>query len=89
MIYGNYKIWISHKICSDSYPIPNIETAIYKLLGINFFAKINLKTVYNQIQIDENIKEDIMIAKGLLRWKRMPYSVKKQVLFFKELLEMC
>lgn len=86
MIYGNYKIRIDHKIYSDSFPITNTETL---LLGINFFAKINLKAGYNQIQIDENIKEAIMITKGLLRWKRVPYSVEKQVLFFKELLEMC
>lgn len=47
-ICGNYKIGINCKICSNSFPIPNIETAI------------DLKC-YNQKQIDEKFEEVIII----------------------------
>ena len=59
-ICGDYEIGVNHKVCSDSYPIPNVEVAIHALAGMSFSAKIDLKTAYNQILIYNNFKEVTM-----------------------------
>ena len=56
-ICGDYKIGTNHKVCSDSYPIPNVEVAIHTLAGMSVFTKIDLKTAYHQIPIDDNFNE--------------------------------
>ena len=73
-IWGNYKIGINHKVCSDSYDIPNVEDAIHALTGMSVFTKIDLKMAYHQIQKDDNFKEITMINMpiGPLKWRRMP-----------------
>ena len=38
-IYGDYKIRVNHKVCTDSYPIPNVEFVIHALAGMNVFTK--------------------------------------------------
>ena len=55
-ICGDYKKGINHKVCSDSYPIPNVEVALHALAGMSVFTKIDLKMVYHQIPIDNNFK---------------------------------
>ena len=88
-ICGDYKIGVNHKVCSDSYPIPNVEVAIHALAGMNVFAKIDLKTTYHQIPIDDNFKEVTMIKTpvGLLKWKRMPYEIKIAGAIFQRAIE--
>ena len=88
-ICGDYKIGVNHKVCADSYPIPNVEVARHKLAELKVFSKIDLKSAYHQIPIDENFKEVTTINTpiGLLRWKRMPYGIKRKVQFFKKLLK--
>ena len=77
-ICGDYKIGINHKVFSDSYPMPNVEVAIHVLAGMSLFTKIDLKTAYHQIPIDNNSKEVTTIdtSIGLQKWKRMPYGIK-------------
>ena len=48
-ICGDYKVGVNYKICSDSYPIPNVETVLHPLAGSKYFTKIDLKSAYNQI----------------------------------------
>ena len=43
------KLDINQKVCTDSYPMPNVEVAIHVLAGMSVFTKIDLKTVYHQI----------------------------------------
>ena len=77
-ISGDYKRGVNHKVCSDSYLIPNVEVAIHVLAGMSVFTKIDLKTAYHQIPIDDNVKEvtTINIPIGLVKWRRMPYGIK-------------
>lgn len=88
-ICGDYKIGVNHKVCADSYPIPNVEVALHKLAGMKVFSKIDLKSAYHQIPIDENFKEVTTINTpiGLLRWKRMPYGIKTASAIFQKAIE--
>ena len=88
-IRGDYKIGVNHKVCSDSYPIPNVVDALHALAGMSVFTKINLKTAYHQIPIDKNLKEvtTINTSIGLLKWKRMPYGIRKASAIFQRAIE--
>ena len=88
-ICGDYKVGVNHKICADSYPIPNVETILHALAGSKYFTKIDLKSAYNQIQIDENFQEITTINTpiGLLRWCRMPYGIKTASSIFQRAIE--
>ena len=44
---------------SYSFPLPDIENASYELARMKYFAKIDLKSAYNQIEIDEKFKKII------------------------------
>jgi hypothetical protein len=88
-ICSDYKATVNPKICSDSYPLPSTETAFCELANMSYFAKIDLKNAYNQIQIDEDSKEILTINTpiGLLRWTRLPYGVKTASAIFQAAME--
>lgn len=70
-----FKIGVSHKIFSDYFSIPSMETAIHILLVMECFTKSDLKSDYHQIQIDDKFWEitTINTPTGLLRYKKMPF----------------
>ena len=39
-ICGVYKIKVNHKMCSDSFPISNVETILHNLTGKKYFTKL-------------------------------------------------
>ena len=65
----DYKIGVNPQICSDSFPLPSIETASHELANMKHFAKIDLMSAYNQIEIDDKLKEitTLNTPMGLLR----------------------
>ena len=67
------------EVCLDSYPMPNVEVAIHLLADMSVFTKIDLKTAYHQIPIDNKFIEVALINTpvGLLNWRRMPYGKKQ------------
>ena len=70
------KIGVNHQICSGSFPLPNTKTVSHELTSMKYFAKI--KSVYNQIEIDEKFKEITTLNTliGLLRLTRLPFGIK-------------
>ena len=86
---GEYEIGINHKVCSDSYPIPNVGVSFHALAGMSVFTRIDFKTAYHQILIDNNFKEVTTINTpiGLLKWKRMPYGIKTAKTIFQRAVE--
>ena len=61
-----------------------MEVALHALVGMSVFTKIDLKTAYHQIPIDNNFKEVTTINTpiGLLKWEKMPYGVKTASVMF-------
>ena len=88
-ICADYKAGVNEQICSDSYPLPNVEVSLASLVGCRFFAKLDLTSAYNQIKLDESSKEILTINTplGLLRWTRMPYGVKTAGAIFQAAME--
>ena len=89
-ICGDYKIGVNHKVCSDSYPKPNVEVAIHAFAGMSVFTKIDLKTAYHPIPIDNNFKEVMTINTliGRLKWRMMPYGIKTASAIFQRAIEL-
>ena len=69
--------------------MPNVEVAIHVLGNMSVFTKIDLKTAYHQIPIDNNFKEVMMINTpvGLLKWRRMPYGIKTASTIFQRAIK--
>ena len=56
-ICGDNKIGVNHRMCSDSFPLPTIETASHELPNMKHLAKIDLKSArpdQNRRQIFKN-----------------------------------
>ena len=66
-----------------------METALHSLAGMAVFTKIDLKTAYHQIPIDDKFKEVTTINTpiGLLKWKRMPYEIKTASAIFQKAIK--
>ena len=77
-ICSDYKIGVNHQICLDLFPLPSIKTASHKLANLKHFAKIDLKSAYNQIEIDDKFKEVTILntPMGLLRWSHLLFGIK-------------
>ncbi|MEE4247257.1 MAG: RNase H-like domain-containing protein [Kangiellaceae bacterium] len=88
-ICADYKIGVNPKICADSYPLPNTETAFCELADMSHFATIDLANAYNQIELEESAREILTINTpiGLLRWRRLPYGVKTASAQFQAAME--
>nr|XP_047139127.1 uncharacterized protein K02A2.6-like [Hydra vulgaris] len=88
-ICSDYKIGVNQKICSDSYPIPNIETVFHKMAGMKYFAKIDFKGAYHQIEMDKEAQEITTVNTpiGLLRWTRLPFGIKTASAVFQRAIE--
>ena len=89
-ICRDYKISVNHKVCSDSYPIPNVEVTIHAVAGMSIFKRINLKSAYDQIPTDDKFEEDqtmINTPMGLLKWKRMSCGLKTASAIFQRTIE--
>ena len=88
-ICADYKIGVNQKICSDSYPIPNIETVFHKMAGMKYFAKIDLKGAYHQIELDKEAQEITTVNApiGLLRWTCLPFGIKTASAVFQRAIE--
>ena len=77
-ISGGYKVSINHQTYLDLFPLPSIETSGYKLANMKYFMKTNLKSAYNQIEIDNKFKEitTLNTLMRLLRWCHLPFGIK-------------
>ena len=69
--------------------MPNVEVAFHALADRSVFTKIDLKTAYHQIPIDNNFKEvtTINMPKELLKWRRMLYGIKTASAIFQMAIE--
>jgi len=88
-ICADYKVSVNPKICSDSFPMPQIESAFSALAGMTHFAKVDLTNAYNQIELDEPSREITTINTpiGLLRWTRLPFGIKTASAQFQAAME--
>ena len=70
-------------------PLPSIETASHELANMKHFAKMDLKSAYNQIEIDDKFKEitTLNTPMRLLRWSRSLFGSKTATHIFQRAIE--
>ena len=88
-ICADYKNTVNPCIEADQYPLPTADDLFTKMKGGKTFTKIDLKTAYLQIELDEESKKYLVIntIKGLKEFTRMPYGVTPASAIFQRKLE--
>jgi len=73
---GDYKVTVNQAIHTDQHPIPTPEEVLAKIAGGQKFSKIDLKTAYQQLVLDEKSQELVTIntSRGLFRYTRLPFG---------------
>ena len=85
----DYSVHVNSKIRTESYPLPHIESMLSNLNGARFFAKIDLKDAYWQVELDDSAKElcTINTSKGLYFVKRLQMGMKNSASVFQNCME--
>ena len=88
-ICGDYKLTINRAAKVDQYPLPRVEELFSKLSGCKVFSKIDLKSAYNQLVLDEKSREFLTVntPRGLLRPLRLSYGYASAVSLFQRTME--
>ena len=88
-ICGDYRLTINRAAKVEQYPLPRVEELFSKLSGCTMFSKINLKSAYNQLVLDERPCEYLTVntPKGLLRPLRLSFVYASGVSLFQRTLE--
>ena len=76
-ICSDYKPAVNTQIVVAHHPLPTVELITSKLRGNTVFSKIDLKTVFQQFELDEASKElcTVNTDKGLFKVNRLPFGV--------------
>jgi len=85
----DYKVHLNEKVYSDDYPLPTADTIFSKLAGSQFFATIDLKDAYWQVEMDEESQKicSINTTKGLFKVKRLQMGLKNSASIFQNIME--
>ena len=85
----DYKATLNPNMLSDAYPLPRIEEIMSKLEKASKFAKIDMKSAYWQIALDEKARELSVINthKGLFVLNRLQMGMKNASAIFQRCVE--
>ena len=85
----DFKATLNSNIQADSYPVPTIEDIMGRMDNAKKFAKIDLKTAYWQIALDEKSKSFSVINthKGLFVLNRLQMGMKNASAIFQRCIE--
>ena len=74
-----------------TYPIPTLESITDDLSGAKYFSKIDLRSAYCQILLDEKSREltTFISEKGMYRYKRMIFGLTSASEDFQRIMEQC
>ena len=88
-ICGDYKISANKVIRLESYPIPRIEELFASLSGGIKFSKLDFKSAYLQLELEENSKQytTINTHKGLFHYNRLPFGIASAPAIFQRAIE--
>jgi hypothetical protein len=82
--------WASSKITVRKwYPIPQIADLLDQLMGAKYFSKIDLKSGYHQVPIEQTCvwKATFKSKKGLFEWLFMPSGLTKSPTTFMRMMD--
>jgi hypothetical protein len=74
---------------NEQYPMPKMDELLANLQGGQEFTKLDLRTAYHQVELDEKsrVLTTINTTKGLFQYTRVPYGVSTAPTLFQRIME--
>jgi hypothetical protein len=68
---------LNTKTRKDAFPLPRVDEMVDHLAGAKYFSTVDLKSAYNQVEIDEadQHKTAFTTPMGLYEYRKMPYGL--------------
>ena len=85
----DFKATLNSNIKSDAYPLPTVEEVFARVGNASKFAKVDLKSAYSQIELDDEAKKSSVIntIKGLYTVNRLQMGMKNSSAIFQRCIE--
>jgi Reverse transcriptase (RNA-dependent DNA polymerase) len=79
---------VNKAIIREDFPIPTITEMLDKLQGSSFFASLDLRKAFYQIEVDEDSRHitTFMTSKGLFRFKRLCFGLASAPEIFQKIM---
>ena len=85
-ICGDFKNTVNPHVNTEQYPLPAADELFQRMQGGKTFSKLDLKTAYLQMVLDENCTKYLVVntIDGLKEFKRCPMELRLVLRFSKE-----
>ena len=86
---GDYKVTVNPQLNVAQHPLPNPSVMFATMGGCQIFTKIDLKSAFQQLTMDEKSQEicTLNTPLGLYRPKRLPYGVASSPALWQETMD--
>ena len=85
----DYKVHLNKRICKEAYPLPDIESMFEPMHSARFFAYLDLKDAYWQIELDKDAQEFCAVNtfSGIFLVTRLQMGMKNSSAIFQNVME--
>ena len=75
-IFGDFKLTVNRVSKLDRHPIPKVEDLFVKLSGGVIFSKLDLSSAYQELELDEELKQYTVINKQYtVHFNHLPFGI--------------
>ncbi len=78
---------VNKHLATDIYPLPRLEELVEMASGNKYYATLDLKEAYFQVELEENSRDLTTFSDGvsLHRFKRLPFGLScSPTIFFRQ-----